>query len=435
MNYWQKIKNNKEPIFKVMIVASYFILLFVWSLNQDFGNGPEEKIRFSMPQFMFKNGRLPTLFDKSLYDDYYRISYAGQPFFPYIIGSVFMRIVSFFSNSEFALLMSARFVSILCGVLFSIIIIKIADELFDSSIIKVMFTLIIIFWRYTCYLFTYVNCDSMMMVGCALIVLYSIKGLKNNWGFKECIGLSIGVSLILLSYINAIGFIICGIINFIGYYFMVIKKEKKNFQMIKKGIAICIITLILSGWFYIRNIILYGSIFGGNVSSEVVKANVSANTSMIDLMNKGGDAISLGATWVKGQIISFCGLFSKEDPLIIKILAAMVLVFVVIEIGICVFCKKHKKKANKKINILRISLIVALVVTVGLDLYYSVCVCFIPFYARYLVPIIISLGLLIIENKNRIKTIKTTKSIIILPSIVIVVLVIFQDIISAYRGI
>ena len=420
---------GRQELMNIIIVLGYFCFLLIWSLNQPFGNGPEEKLRYAIPEYINDNLRLPSLFDKELYDSYYGTSYAGQPFFPYIMCAFFMRIESFLFGNSGNLLMAARMVSVLCGVGFAIFIIKVANELFENNYVKYFFVFFVICWRYTSYLFTYVNCDSMMMLGCAITVCYVSKGVKSRWPLKTCIGTSLGISLILLSYINGIGYVLFALIAFISSYFVY---YKKNIEMFKKGVLVTSLIFLMSGWFYIRNLILYGSLFGGNIANQVVKASSSANTSLITLIHKNGNAFTLILQWIKGQIYSFCGVFYKDDPWIIKICAAAILLLCLGLLTMCILSKSSFLANGKVERVISCSLNTALVVTILLDLYYSTFVCYIPYYARYLVPGIIVVGYYIsiyAENK-----IENNKSIVIALTLLLG-LVSVQDIVSAIIGI
>lgn len=205
MNNERYIKEilKKYHIVEIAICCGYFLLLLIISLRNPFGTNHEEGMRYQISKFIFENNRLPTLFDTSLYDyGKYGFSYAGQPNLPYILAAIVMKVASILGVKTEYLHIPARMASMILGVFFLIIVAKIADEVFENKYIKNIFVSIIVLWNYTVHIFTYLSCDSTMMLGVAIIILSCIRGMKSEWKIKHCIWLAIGNSIILLSYIN-----------------------------------------------------------------------------------------------------------------------------------------------------------------------------------------------------------------------------------------
>ncbi len=433
-----KERINKDKLIYICSILGYFCLLLIWSMNQEFGSGPEEKMRFQIPQFIFEYNRLPTLYDSSIYDSYWGFSYAGQPCLPYLCGAFFMKVGQLMGVGNTHLYMFARLTSIFCGCIFLVIVIKISKEIFTQKYLRNLFVAIIVLWKYTCYLFTYVNCDSMCLVGVALIILYCIRGLKESWTLKNCVGLALGNSIILLSYINGLSYSIVSVFVFVGSY-LIMNKDKKDkyFEMIKKGLGIIAVVLITSAWFYIRNIILYGSLLGSNIANAASQKYGSSEILASERTNyakKTMFSLKGFAQWIKGQVISFGGQFSVDDTRLSTILSyilMLIVAFLIIESVIIVI--KNRRRLNKKQIILIWAMILGCIVTTLVDFYYSAFVTYIAYYARYLMPMIISFVFMMlygfaIDNENMSKR---NKAFIHL----VVFLLIFSDVIAAVRGI
>lgn len=434
-----KNRINNEKIMYVCAVVGYFLLLLIWSLNQDFGSGPEEKMRYQIPQFIIDNNRLPTLFDSSIYDSYYGFSYAGQPCLPYLFGALFMKIARVIGIGEANLYMAARLTSILCGCVFLILTIKISKEIFNQKSFRVAFVTIIVLWKYTCYLFTYVNCDSMCLVGIAVIILYCIRGLKEEWTIGNCIGLAVGNSIVLLSYINGLSYSIVSVFVFIASYItMKDEKKRKYLEMLKKGIGITLIALLMSAWFYIRNIILYGSLFGSNIANSTAKIYGShevAASVRSEYARKTMFTFKGLLEWIKGQIISFGGQFTVEDTFMSTLISYTLMLISVLLIVVSVYkIIKNRRNMLPYQKIMVEAMALGGFVTIAVDFYYSAFVTYIAYYARYLLPMIISFGFFMLygyfieKDRNKSKIVRSMVSIVI-------ILLVISDLVAASRGI
>lgn len=390
MNQIKEMLRNKRNQ-KFLIMACYFVFLLMWMFNLSFDGAPDERMRFQIPKYIFDHGRLPTLFDKSIIDEKYGFSYASQPCLPYIIGALFMRIASMIGISNGHLFYAARLVSVISGVLFLFVIIKIADQLFDDKISKYTMVGLIMFWPQLCFVFSYVNCDSVALVGVAIIILAWIKGVKSKWSIKDCVCLAIGISIVALSYINGFGFVLVSILIFIASFVWCNKDENKYKKMILRGLLICGIVLLLASWFYIRNIYLYHDLFGSNVSHELSMKYATSGTSAAERHQKAmsymGNIKGI-ALWFALSSMSFFGRFGHMEIAFSRIVYLIVFIFVII---VAIFATKNIVKRNSIImsrRIVEIGLLCGLIITVLLSFIYS----FSEFQpqGRYLLPAIIS---------------------------------------------
>lgn len=176
-----------------------------------------------------------------------------------------MRIVTFFTQEDFALVVAARFVSVLCMIGYTIMNIKISDKLF-KGVYKWLFVVFTTLLPQVVYLGSYLNNDSLALFSISIIVYSWIIGLEKDWDWKSCILLAIGIGICALSYYNAYGYILCSVIlYFISSY---IKKINIK-EFFKKGIVIALIVFLLAGWWFIRSFIIYdGDFLGLTVSRE-----------------------------------------------------------------------------------------------------------------------------------------------------------------------
>lgn len=396
--------NNKSKI-KTISIISYAIVLFLIQLQYPMGFYYEETMKYKIPMFIFKYGRLPTTFDSATYDHHWGVSYAQSPNGSFIIESIFMKIFSFFGVHDNHLYLVARGVNILFGCIFMFIVYKIAEELLDTAKKQYIFVAVIVFWNLVGHIFSFVYFEGLMLVGIAVVVLYIIKGINTKWGINSCIGIGIGNGIILISYIDGIGYCFATMVAFIATYIFCINKPKKYIDMIKKGILIILEAFIISGWFYIRNYVLYGS-FLGKQMLKIKGASTTLSPKVMEARSKEQMFQLKGfLTWVKGQIVSFSG---KTVNVEIKVISILFLIWAIIILAlfimgiIRVFRSEWKQYGNDK-KIFTIVMLVGIISTFMLDWYYQAFHDYNPFFGRYFLPMIISLVFFILKGLEHIE--------------------------------
>ncbi len=408
----RETKIDKKII--IFAIIGYAILLFLVQLQYPMGAINEEPIRYKIPYFIFENGRLPTAWDMSTYDhNIWALTYANSADGSFIIEAIFMKFFSLMGVGNAHLFIVARGVNICFGCIFVYLMFKIADELFASNKNKYVFVAIASLWNWVAYAFQFICFEGLMLVGVALVILFILKGINSKWDYKSCIGLGIGNGLILIGYLDGVGFCLVSAIAFLSTYIICIKEKGKYLDMIKKGFLILIEAFILSGWFYIRNIVLYGSVMGKQFPlKEWVREELTSENRAIVAREKMFQ-IKGFFLWVKGQIVSFCGksvnVNNKLFSMFFVLLSIIVLTLLVL--GIIKVFKKEWKEYTNGIKIFTICMILGIIFTVALDWYYNAFVDYIPNYGRYLIPMTISLvyflvkGLELIEEKTKIKVV------------------------------
>ena len=383
--------NSKQRKVEIVLLILFFAFLCTWAYVQKFGIPSDELLRFKMPEFIFKNHRLPTLYDKELYNANFGCpGYAAQPCLPYIIGAIFMEIASFLGVPASKLYFAPRMVSVLCGVVFLYLVFAIAKELIKEKDLSRLFVATIALWPLLCFIFTYVNCDSMAMVGNALIVLNCIKGIRNKWKIKNCIGLGVGMAIVVLSYINGVGFILAGAIIFIASY---IFGSKKYGQMIWKGLIAFTIAVI--GFFahYGRMIWLYGSMMPSHITRKINMAydpkwHYGSEWRKQNAWNTMTSFKGL-AKWVRTNLANFFGYFGSGEihyPGIVYYVMIPIMV-VLFALGVWFVIKKWKTIKTKN-KILIIGWAIGCLITIGLSFWFCMFYDYTP-QGRYSLPIII----------------------------------------------
>lgn len=264
----EKLKKiNYEKYFEYLFYIALFCVFFIWSLMLRFNDAPDELGRYSICQYILNHGRLPHGGDLEIRMDAWGFSYAFQPILPYIIGGLLMKITAFFTDNAYFYLISARFVSVVCGVIMAVFVRKIAKRIFTNIRWQWIFTFLVMLLPQCMFMFVYVNTDSMALMSCTIITYAWLCGLDTKWNYKSCIMLSIGIILCAMSYYNAYAFILCSMIIFVVYHVSYNKNNKKLIidwnNLLKKGLLIALLVFIGTGWWFIRSYVLYDGDFLG----------------------------------------------------------------------------------------------------------------------------------------------------------------------------
>ena len=266
LSNWKKLpgrEKTKVVLFYFTLVSAMLFFVFL----QPLGEPPDESGRYLIVQYICLHGRLPHGADPEILLYGYGGSYGFQPMLTYIIQGFLLRFLFQFCQDGYLLLLAARLVNVVFGVIMAVYVRKTAKFLFQNESLQWLFSVLIMFLPQSLFLHTYVNTDSMAMMSTAMMVYAWLTGLKTHWDRRSCITLSIGISLCALSYYNAYGFILCSILLFAASFVtrdQVSGRPVLNWkEMLQKGLFISAIVLLCIGWWFIRNAVLYNGDFLG----------------------------------------------------------------------------------------------------------------------------------------------------------------------------
>lgn len=309
--FLSKYKTNESKKERLFILFS-FSLFFLWSVIQPFNACPDELMRYDVVRYVFENNRLPHGGDPNLLNPTWGLSYGFTPYLSGMLSAGFMKIASIITTNEWVLITAARFVSVCAGTISVYFIIKIANEVFENTTYKWLFIIGISCVPQYVFLGSYMNNDMMSLMSVAMILFFWIVGLKTKWDKKSLVGLAVSLSICILSYYNAYGYVLMSIVLFI------VSCNNMNLdsrQFVKKFSLVFLITFILAGWFFVRNAVMYdGDFLGLKTSreySEVYAINEFKPSMRGTPSNQG---LSLGymllnMKWLESTYKSFVGIF------------------------------------------------------------------------------------------------------------------------------
>lgn len=251
-------QKKREQIIEIMFYLLVFAAITCFAMIQTFGDPPDEINRFKVVDFICRHGRLPHGADPEIILAGYGASYAFQPILTYIIQGYLLRFLTLFTKDGYILLLAARMVNVIFGVLMAYFIRQIAKEVWKNPYIQWVFTLLVVFLPQNIFIHSYVNTDSMAMLSIAIMFFVLLRSQRTNYSRKDCILLAVGIILCAMSYYNAYGIIVAAILIFIINFIHFDKKLTIEWrELLRKGSFISVIVLVGIAWWFIRNGILY----------------------------------------------------------------------------------------------------------------------------------------------------------------------------------
>ncbi len=273
---------NTEKIIVALYFGLYIGIALALVFFQPFGNPPDEYFRYLIPEYILNHNALPNGYEECIRIENYGFSYAFQPILPYIIQSFAMRFMGLFSSETEMLVLSARLINVLFGLIMAYYVLLLSRKWFQDKRMQYIFAYLIMFLPENLFMHTYINTDSCCLMAIA-IMLYGITlGIEKHFNFASCITLSAGIIFCALSYYNAYGFILSSILLFIANFITLSgRKPRLDWKsFLQKGVFISAIVLIGISWWFIRSYTLYdGDILGlrARENCAILYASPNAN--------------------------------------------------------------------------------------------------------------------------------------------------------------
>jgi hypothetical protein len=387
--------------FIILYAIAIFFIYSIWSLVTPYNGAPDEYMRHKLLRYIAEYGKLPIGGDPIVRDGNWGFSYAYFPYTTQIMGGFLLRIFKKITFDPNHLLYIARIPSIISGVGTTIFTYKIGKNLFRLKW-TIALTVFVSLWPENAMISSYINNDAFALFSISVMIYAWICGLKTNWNLKSCIYLGVGAGICLISYYNAFIFLVFS--AFIWLVTVLCKKEnRKNYKKIAAYLGIMLgIAIMIGGWFYIRNAVLYDGDFLGlstNRSEAEDFAKEELKPSNRSTYKNGGKSILsvLRETeWLKTSYDSFIAMFGSMEieprPIvfdIIKIIINIGLLITLLHVIISI--------PKKKVNLLLIVCAISIPCGIALSLYNSWASDYQP-QGRYFLTVLIPLAILVISG-------------------------------------
>lgn len=264
------MKKLKIPKSEAIFVLLIFFIILAWAMVQPFDVSPDERMRYTIVQYIVEHWKLPAGYDPEIRDASWGISYAFNPILAYMIMAVFAKVASFFTDNYLMIVKAARLVNVLLGAGTAFVLLRIGRYMFDKWG-KWIFASLAMLLPGTVFVFSYVNNDGLAIFSVALMILFWVRSMKEGWTMVNCIGLAIAIGVCALAYYNAYGAILASIIYFVISIILGGDSKGKTWNipyLMKWGMLIVVIVLVIAGWWFVRSYLLYdGDFLGMHTSS------------------------------------------------------------------------------------------------------------------------------------------------------------------------
>ena len=403
--YMLKNLHKNDRLLEVLFVIFCFAFYFIWSLNNFYdaalplSSPPDEAMRYKVIKYIFEFKRLPHGLSKEVVEPAFGYSYAFFPtFLPACLSSLFMFIANMFSSDEFILLIAARMTSVISGAAAIWFFLRGLDLLFSKKTKWICAVMLAMLPQYA-YMSTYVNNDILCVCGSAVILYGWIRVLKTSWSVRNTLTVGAGIVIIALTYYNGYGWILLSIILFFTSFYMNRNADGWSAVIMKKRLLLIVLFVFaFTGFFFIRNIILYNGDMlglhsmmeaGKNYAMEELKPENrhTPNNLGISLFEMLFTPTILSTSWLVASFYSFIAAFGALQYFLkMRYYKLYLLIFVIcltaFFIGLIrLVIKRNRLKKDKEAGdipliqsselLLRILLIFAFAIPFCLSVYYS----------------------------------------------------------------
>lgn len=419
-----KSKLDDEKIFYIFLLGGCFLLYLIWAMVIPFNHGPDEHMRYQIPEFIYKYGYLPHGGDERIREATWGISYGFTPIFSYIISALFMKITSVFTTSEGALLLAARMVSVICSTGTVYFCIKISNKLF-KGIFRLVFVISVALLPQFIFISAYVNNDAFGIFTVAWIIYAVITAEEKNWDFRSCAFLGIGMGLCAISYYNCYGIMVAAFLYAIVSVLSNKQIENKFKFIIVRILWVLLFVVLVAGWWFIRNAIIYdGDFLGLNTSSKyaemyAVEAYKPSNRQTAYQIGMSFKEMMIDNEWLKISTYSFVGHFDAMSLPLEQWCYSMIFTLMVIGLVGCIIPGRIIKNNSSKCDFkLWMSMLLMCIITICISIWYSYFNDWQP-QGRYCLPMVVSFCILLTDGWSKLfnrsnKIIRNAVAIIII---------------------
>lgn len=401
------IADHAVVVFLLLCFFTYFVWMIMVPLIVPVKGGiyaaPDEYMRMDLIEYMLANGRLPVGDDPSIRNSLWGFSYAFLPFFPQIISAVFCKVFFLLRFPVSLLPILARFPSVLFSTASAWFCLKIGEKTFHNSF-KWVFAVSVAFLPQFIFLSAYVNNESLAFLGAVATVYMWLRGSENGWRIKDCVLLALSLCLCILSYYNVYGFILFTIPFFVITFFIGNKEEMKKgetkaviLDFCKKSFLIIGICLLLTGWFFIRNYLLYHDFFGLQAMKNTCELYAIDTLKPSNRVHPESIKVMLfDMDWIKITVKSFIGYFgAMAIPMSRKIYSLYIGTAIVGTVcNLFYIGNKNRKKVQW---LFFFALVLSALVAIALSIYSSYTSDFQP-QGRYIIYAILPISFIVAKG-------------------------------------
>ncbi|MCR5251953.1 MAG: hypothetical protein K6E50_15270 [Lachnospiraceae bacterium] len=363
---------------------------------------PDEADRYLIPRFIYEFGRLPIGPEREVAISGYGGSYAYLPGLSYILMAGMMRIASLFSGLESTLVLAARSVNLILGLIQAVYLRRIAKRLFSDAWTGWLFCTSILYLPQMIFVHSYVNLDALGLLSITLMLYYLLAMSQDGVSLPKCVGLSAGVVFCLLSYYNCYAFLPGCALLFL-FLFLEEKDGKRRYnirKMLQYSVPVLFMIFLGAGWWFIRSAAIHDGDFLGLRSLAAQQAADRARVG-IEMTSPLSDGISFFEFLrTPGMFFwLFCSFIGGYGAMSIFATKPYYLVYVVLYAAAAVglVLRIRKEGLRKERLPFYATLLLGALINVALWMYYSYAMDY-QAQGRYVLPSVIPFAVLIVSG-------------------------------------
>lgn len=353
--------------------------------------GPDEEMRYFIPEFIFENHRLPTGYETETWGNW---SYGFYPqFLGALVSSAFMVIASLFSNDSETLIRAARLASVLFGVIAAIFIRNTARLIFRhhkhrdaiSNFAMLLFALL----PQVAFLSSYTNNDIVALAGVSIILYACVHAYVHGARLSNAAYYAAGASVAILGYLNSYGFVLVGFVFLLAK--LLSQRTKSSRLFVLKYLAISVgLTALVTLPFFIRNAILYeGDLLGVNTfRSEYLRWLAEGGFAMQSPFTGGLISLMFNTPWVGDVLRSMTfGYFATWGRGVASVQYWPYYIGGLVALIAAASALRHVLRDKQKVLLIGL-FVLGSALTVGLCLYYTLHIDYQP-QGRYIIYLVV----------------------------------------------
>lgn len=381
----KKIAGEKvaQSLFVFVLFAMYLHLAVVLPMDQ----APDEAMRYDLAKWIYTHMALPVGNEEEIVSPVWGFSYAYNPYLPSMLAALLMRVASLFDTSELTLLVAARMVSVLASCGSVCLCFRIGPYLFQRRGSTYLLAMLVGLWPQVVFLSAYHNNDAFSLFSCFLILYFLLAGRREHWPTHRCIGLGVAISLCLLTYYYAYGWVLISVMFCIVSCVYDSEVTDKTKFIVQKSLLVAGVIFLCAGWYFIRNAVIYHGDILGMAASREFKAEY-ALTHEVHWPNpprKQGAGIMtmlFGSGWILTTLKSYIGKFGYMTTELPKVIYMAYGILVLCGLLLAVYRVVTRRK---KVDwLLSAALLAAMVLPVLISIYGSYTIDYQP-QGRYII--------------------------------------------------
>lgn len=308
-----------------------------------------------------------------------------------------MKLCSLFSKSDDVLLLACRMTSILSVMGCMTVCFLIGDKIFKKRRSTYLLAVFVCFIPQVLFIGSYCNSDSVALFGSFLTLYYLISATQSRWSFRDCCGLSIALSVVILSYYTAYGWIAISVVYCIFRCLKDSPDEKRMAFFLKRMALVTGLTCLLCVWFFVRNAMLYNGDFLGISARSMFTAYRESQGFAVNALNspqaKGLSPLEMLTDnwWLYLTVESIFGILGNMDIFIPKISLAFYKIVTVVGMVIGI----PYTLINGKNKFLTVCLLLTIIIPFCLSFIYSYIVDY-QSQGRYVISCLPAVGVFVV---------------------------------------